>query len=301
VGPAAIVNAHRFIFDSRDEAGDERLEILADKDGVWRCRTIFNCVGRLPARDQDHPGDPRGQLGHRGAAGLSEASALAPAGGRRPAALRGTRLRHPDRRCRAGQPGPASLGAALIDSLAGRPQTHGAPDASISEYLGHQTNNVAEYTGVVRALELAREPRGAARCTSCSTPSSSWSSWHGRWRVKDAKLHPALGRLDGVLAWLPSVVRGPRPAGPERVADALANEAIDRVAGRGSRSASADLPGPDRRSDRRPRRTDAGAGPFAPGAVESGVSEAVGWSRDTDGVTRTVREESPSSAAQGSG
>ncbi len=48
VGPAAIVNAHRFIFDSRDEAGDERLEIMADKDGVWRCRTIFNCVDACP-------------------------------------------------------------------------------------------------------------------------------------------------------------------------------------------------------------------------------------------------------------
>ena len=48
VGPAAIVNAHRFIFDSRDEGSDERLEILADKDGVWRCRTIFNCTEACP-------------------------------------------------------------------------------------------------------------------------------------------------------------------------------------------------------------------------------------------------------------
>ena len=48
VGPAAIVNAHRFIFDTRDDAGDERLEILADKDGVWRCRTIFNCTDACP-------------------------------------------------------------------------------------------------------------------------------------------------------------------------------------------------------------------------------------------------------------
>jgi succinate dehydrogenase / fumarate reductase iron-sulfur subunit len=48
VGPAAIVNAHRFIFDTRDEAADERLEILADKDGVWRCRTIFNCTDACP-------------------------------------------------------------------------------------------------------------------------------------------------------------------------------------------------------------------------------------------------------------
>ena len=48
VGPAAIVNAHRFIFDSRDDAEEERLEILADKDGVWRCRTIFNCTDACP-------------------------------------------------------------------------------------------------------------------------------------------------------------------------------------------------------------------------------------------------------------
>jgi succinate dehydrogenase / fumarate reductase iron-sulfur subunit len=48
VGPAAIVNAHRFIFDSRDAGADERLEILADADGVWRCRTIFNCTEACP-------------------------------------------------------------------------------------------------------------------------------------------------------------------------------------------------------------------------------------------------------------
>jgi succinate dehydrogenase / fumarate reductase, iron-sulfur subunit len=48
VGPAAIVNAHRFIFDSRDEAAGERLEILNERDGVWRCRTIFNCTEACP-------------------------------------------------------------------------------------------------------------------------------------------------------------------------------------------------------------------------------------------------------------
>jgi succinate dehydrogenase / fumarate reductase, iron-sulfur subunit len=47
-GPAAIVNAHRFIFDSRDEAGDQRLEILNEKEGVWRCRTTFNCSEACP-------------------------------------------------------------------------------------------------------------------------------------------------------------------------------------------------------------------------------------------------------------
>jgi len=48
VGPAAIVNAHRFIFDSRDAAGDERLEILDKQSGVWKCRTAFNCTDACP-------------------------------------------------------------------------------------------------------------------------------------------------------------------------------------------------------------------------------------------------------------
>ncbi len=47
-GPAAIVNAHRFIFDSRDEGADDRLEILNDREGVWRCRTTFNCTDACP-------------------------------------------------------------------------------------------------------------------------------------------------------------------------------------------------------------------------------------------------------------
>ena len=47
-GPAAIVNAHRFIFDSRDEGAAERLDILNEVDGVWRCRTTFNCTDACP-------------------------------------------------------------------------------------------------------------------------------------------------------------------------------------------------------------------------------------------------------------
>jgi succinate dehydrogenase / fumarate reductase iron-sulfur subunit len=48
VGPAAIVNAHRFIFDSRDQGAAERLRILNKGSGVWRCRTIFNCTDACP-------------------------------------------------------------------------------------------------------------------------------------------------------------------------------------------------------------------------------------------------------------
>lgn len=48
IGPAAIVQAHRFIFDSRDQATAERLAILSTRDGVFGCRTIFNCTRACP-------------------------------------------------------------------------------------------------------------------------------------------------------------------------------------------------------------------------------------------------------------
>jgi succinate dehydrogenase / fumarate reductase iron-sulfur subunit len=48
VGPAAIVQAHRFIFDDRDHAAEERLQVLGEQFGVWRCRTAFNCTEACP-------------------------------------------------------------------------------------------------------------------------------------------------------------------------------------------------------------------------------------------------------------
>ena len=48
VGPASLVNAHRFIFDSRDRAATERLMIINERDGIWACRTAFNCTEACP-------------------------------------------------------------------------------------------------------------------------------------------------------------------------------------------------------------------------------------------------------------
>ena len=48
VGPASIVNAHRFVFDSRDQGAAQRLDILNQREGVWRCRTVFNCTDACP-------------------------------------------------------------------------------------------------------------------------------------------------------------------------------------------------------------------------------------------------------------
>lgn len=48
LGPAAMLKAYRFIFDSRDHAGDERLRVLDNNKGLWKCYTIFNCVQACP-------------------------------------------------------------------------------------------------------------------------------------------------------------------------------------------------------------------------------------------------------------
>jgi succinate dehydrogenase / fumarate reductase iron-sulfur subunit len=48
VGPAALVNAHHFLFDSRDQGVARRLAILCDRFGAFRCRTVFNCTECCP-------------------------------------------------------------------------------------------------------------------------------------------------------------------------------------------------------------------------------------------------------------
>lgn len=48
LGPASIVQAHRFIFDTRDAATQQRLNIMNQNTGVWRCRTAYNCTEACP-------------------------------------------------------------------------------------------------------------------------------------------------------------------------------------------------------------------------------------------------------------
>lgn len=48
LGPNAFLRAYRYLVDSRDEGKEERLSILNDKHGVWRCHTIYNCVMACP-------------------------------------------------------------------------------------------------------------------------------------------------------------------------------------------------------------------------------------------------------------
>lgn len=48
LGPAALLKAYRYVFDSRDQDMGERLRIVNDPHGLWRCHTIFNCAEACP-------------------------------------------------------------------------------------------------------------------------------------------------------------------------------------------------------------------------------------------------------------
>jgi ribonuclease HI len=126
-------------------------------------------------------------------------------------------------------PGHASAGAVLIDlDRADAFEPGASPDASISDYLGIQTNNVAEYTAVVRALALASE-LGAREVRLLLDSKLIVEQLHGRWRVKDTKLAPlhaeARRLLGGLDRWTAAHVR----RAENFAADGKCNEAIDRA------------------------------------------------------------------------
>jgi succinate dehydrogenase / fumarate reductase iron-sulfur subunit len=59
LGPAALLQANRFLLDSRDDADEQRLELVSDEHGVWRCHTAFNCSLACPKSL-----DPAGSIAH---------------------------------------------------------------------------------------------------------------------------------------------------------------------------------------------------------------------------------------------
>ena len=73
IGPAAIVNAHRFLFDSRDEGGEERMEVLNTRRRRVALPHHLQLRGSLPAR---HQRDARHWRGEESAA-VSEDLSLA--------------------------------------------------------------------------------------------------------------------------------------------------------------------------------------------------------------------------------
>lgn len=50
LGPAAATKANRFVRDSRDRGGRERLGLVGGDHGVWRCHTVFSCQEVCPKK-----------------------------------------------------------------------------------------------------------------------------------------------------------------------------------------------------------------------------------------------------------
>src|SRR5664280_242292 len=199
----------------------------------------------LPARYQHHQGDPGGLLGNRGATGLSgpkdpewdslwssvgagtDGAAPEPNDPAQPnaaaAASSPSQMRliiRTDGAAR-GNPGPASLGAVLIDaSSAGARRPDAPPIAWISEFMGVQTNNVAEYTGVLRALDLAIE-LGAGSVDLLLDSKLIVEQVNGRWKVKDSKMIPLHAEVKARLARFGRWTATHVPRAQNKQADAL--------------------------------------------------------------------------------
>jgi ribonuclease HI/8-oxo-dGTP pyrophosphatase MutT (NUDIX family) len=150
-----------------------------------------------------------------------------------------------------GNPGPAAAGAVLVDLA--RPDAHHPdcpPVAVIARPLGTQTNNYAEYTGVILALEKART-LGAREVELILDSQLIVEQLSGRWKVRHAAIVPLAGRAQELLAGFERwSIRHERRAS-NRAADALANLALDDAAAAAAAEAGgeAGLPAGDAPAD----------------------------------------------------
>jgi ribonuclease HI len=123
-----------------------------------------------------------------------------------------------------GNPGPAGYGVVIEDQS-------GRKIAGLSEYLGHQTNNVAEYQGLIAALEYA-VANGHKALKLISDSELLVKQIKGIYKVKNLALqdlHARAKELIGQLEWF-SIGHALREHNVE--ADRLANEAMDKGMGR---------------------------------------------------------------------
>jgi len=119
-----------------------------------------------------------------------------------------------------GNPGPAGSGAALV-----------APDgtviAELTRFLGHATNNVAEYTALIIGLEEATR-RGILHLDIRMDSLLVVQQMKGLWRIKHPGLKPLALQAGTLLAGFPSRTIEHIPREQNGIADALANRAIDQ-------------------------------------------------------------------------
>ncbi|GAC1459770.1 MAG: hypothetical protein NVS1B1_11150 [Candidatus Limnocylindrales bacterium] len=119
-----------------------------------------------------------------------------------------------------GNPGPAGSGAALVAA-------DGKVIAELTRYLGHATNNVAEYTALIIGLEEAAR-LGIAHLDIRMDSLLVVQQMKGVWRIKHPGLKPLALRAGELLAAFPSRTIEHIPREQNGIADALANRAIDQ-------------------------------------------------------------------------
>jgi ribonuclease HI len=121
-----------------------------------------------------------------------------------------------------GNPGPAAIGAVVLDPSTDPPTRL----ATVSERIGVATNNVAEYRALVAALEAAREfPARRVRVRADSQ--LIVRQLEGRYRVKQAHLRPYYERARELLSEYEDVELTHVPREQNTEADALVNAALD--------------------------------------------------------------------------
>ena len=123
-----------------------------------------------------------------------------------------------------GNPGPAGYGVVIQDQS-------GKKIAHLSEYLGHQTNNFAEYQGLIAALEYALE-HGPKALKLISDSELLVRQIKGIYKVKNPTLQDLHGRAKELIAQLDWFSIGHALREQNRDADRLANEAMDKGMGR---------------------------------------------------------------------
>jgi ribonuclease HI len=123
-----------------------------------------------------------------------------------------------------GNPGPAGYGVVIQDE-------GGRKVAALSEYLGHQTNNFAEYQGLIAALEYAVK-NGPKALKLISDSELLVRQIKGIYKVKNAVLQDLHGRAKELIAQLEWFAIGHALREHNQEADSLANEAMDKGMGR---------------------------------------------------------------------
>lgn len=123
-----------------------------------------------------------------------------------------------------GNPGPAGYGVVIQDES-------GHKVAALSEYLGHQTNNFAEYQGLIAALEYALR-HGPKALKLISDSELLVRQIKGIYKVKNAVLQDLHGRAKELIAQLDWFSIGHALREQNQEADRLANEAMDKGMGR---------------------------------------------------------------------